>query len=122
MDPGGQPDRRFQRRSGMYSRPGRAIATRVVGVLALATLTGVALAGCNSSSASSNASSSGSSSSSANIAEASKIIQEALAPPSAIMQTVPLTAKPSPGSIVFLDNGLPGTQVIANRTRERSEE
>ena len=105
----------------MYSRPGRAIATRMVGVLALATLTGGALAGCNSSSASSSASSSGSSSSSANIAEASKIIQEALAPPSAIMQTVPLTAKPSQGSIVFLDNGLPDTEVIANGTREAAQ-
>jgi ribose transport system substrate-binding protein len=100
----------------MYSRPGRLTATRVIGLLALAALTGGALAGCSSSSGSS-----GGSASSANIAAANQIIQEALAAPSAITQTVPLAAKPGPGSIVFLDNGLPDTEVIANGTREAAQ-
>ena len=100
----------------MYSRPGRATSTRVIGMLTLAALTGSALAGCSSSSGQS-----GGSSNSANIAAADKIIQAALAPPSAITQAVPLSAKPGLGSVVFLDNGLPDTEVIANGTRQAAQ-
>jgi ribose transport system substrate-binding protein len=104
----------------MDLRPTRTTATRVIGVLAFAALTGTAAAGC-SSSGNSGSASPASSSSSANIAAATKIINSALAVPSAITQTVPLTAKPKPGLIVFLDNGEPDTEVIGNGTREAAQ-
>jgi len=101
----------------------RVTTPRVLGVLACAALTTSVVAACSSSNSSSAGSSSTSSStsSSANIAAATKIVNSALATPSAITQTVPLTSKPGPGSIVFLNNGLPDTQVIGNGTREAAQ-
>ena len=108
----------------MGHRPKRTTAIHVVSVLAFAALTGSAIAGCSSSSNSgspSSSSSSSSSSSTANIAAASQIINSALAVPSAITQTVPLSAKPKPGLIVFLNNGEPDTEVIGSGTREAAQ-
>ena len=102
--------------------PRRVTTPRVLGVLACAVLTTSVVAACSSSSAdSANTPSSTSSSQSANIAAATKIVNSALAAPSAITQTVPLTSKPSPGSIVFLSNGEPDTEVIANGTHEAAQ-
>jgi ribose transport system substrate-binding protein len=105
----------------MDHRPRRTTASRVIGLLAFAALTGSAAAGCSSSSNPSSASSSSSSSKSANIAAAAQIINSALAVPSAITQTVPLAAKPEPGLIIFLNNGEPDTEVIGNGTREAAQ-
>lgn len=101
----------------MYRRRRIVTPTRMIGVLAFAALTGAA-AGCSSSSGSSSTSSA---STSANIAAATKIINTALAAPSAITQTVPLTTKPSSGSIVFLNNGEPDTEVIGTGTRDAAQ-
>ena len=101
----------------MNRRPGAGAATRVIGVLAATVLTGGVAAGCSSGSSSTG----NSSLTSADIAAANKVIQNALAAPSAITQTTPLTARPAKGSIVFLDNGEPDTEVIANGTREAAQ-
>jgi ribose transport system substrate-binding protein len=92
----------------------------------VAVVLATAAAGCSSAGSSSggspgNTTSQGGSSGSANIAAADKIIAAGLAVPSAITQTVPLPAKPSPGSIVFVSNGLPDTEVIANGTRAAAQ-
>jgi ribose transport system substrate-binding protein len=106
----------------MNHRPKRTAATRAICVLAFAALAGSAAAGCSSSGNSAGTpSSSSSSSSSANFAAASEIISSALAAPSAITQTVPLTAKPKTGLIVFLNNGEPDTEVIGAGTREAAQ-
>jgi ribose transport system substrate-binding protein len=104
----------------MNHRPKRTAATRAICVLAFAALAGSAAAGCSSSGNSAGTPSS-SSSSSANFAAASEIISSALAAPSAITQTVPLTAKPKTGLIVFLNNGEPDTEVIGAGTREAAQ-
>ena len=105
----------------MKSRPGRSRAARLIHVTALAVLAGGVAAGCSSSTTSTAGTAGGSASPPADIAAANKIIQSALAEPSAITQTVPLTTQPSPGSIVFIDNGEPDTEVIANGTREAAQ-
>jgi ribose transport system substrate-binding protein len=102
----------------MYRKPRTVKVNRMIGVLAFAALTSTAAAGCGSSSGSSSTSSS---STSANTAAATKIINNALAAPSAITQTVPLGTKPSAGSIVFLNNGEPDTEVIGTGTREAAQ-
>lgn len=101
----------------MNRRPSRVAVTRMIGVLAATILTGGVAAGCSSASSST----SKSSLTSADVAAASKIIQNALATPAAITQTTPLTTKPAKGSIVFLDNGEPDTEVIANGTKEAAQ-
>ena len=101
----------------MYRTHRTVTSTRLIGVIAFAALTGAA-AGCSSSTGSSSTSSA---STSANIAAATKIINTALAAPSAITQTVPLTTKPSAGSIVFLNNGEPDTEVIGTGTRDAAQ-
>jgi ribose transport system substrate-binding protein len=101
-----------------------ALVMSALAAVALAT----AAAGCSSAGSSSggssgntSSSSQGGSSGSANIAAADKVIAAGLAPPSVITQTVPLPAKPGPGSIVFVSNGLPDTEVIANGTRAAAQ-
>jgi ribose transport system substrate-binding protein len=98
----------------MKPRPHRLRSSTGAGILAVVAL--AVTAGCSSSGSASPAGSS--SSGSADIAAASKVVTSALAAPSAITQTTPLPAKPAPGSVVFVSNGLPDTEVIANGTRE----
>ena len=105
----------------MKSRPGRSRAARLIHVTALAVLAGGVAAGCSSSTTSTVGTAGGPASAPADIAAANKIIQSALAEPSAITQTVPLTTQPPPGSIVFIDNGEPDTEVIANGTKEAAQ-
>ena len=101
----------------MKPRPHRSRAARLIHVAALAALAAGVAAGCGNTTSSA----SGSASAPADVTAANKIIQSALAAPSAITQTVPLTAEPSPGSIVFVDNGEPDTEVIANGTKEAAQ-
>ena len=100
---------------------------RALGGLATAVVAAGTIAACGSSSSSSSSSAASSgttgsgqttaqSSGSGGTAAAAPIVKKAEAAPSSITQTVPLPKAPGKGTIVFITNGEPDTQVIAAGT------
>jgi ribose transport system substrate-binding protein len=89
---------------------------RALGSLVAAGLVAGSLAACGSSGSSDPSAGGSSNSGGADLTAAAAVVTKAQAVPTKIVQTVPLPKKPGTGTIVFINNGEPDTEVIAAGT------